>query len=86
MLPKWVKAIDGIKEFFEPLKNSLCTFAVFNDNMEVLCNGKNIKEINNILQDISPTGTTSLRDSVIEMVKLLENENNRQNQRKIPEK
>jgi Mg-chelatase subunit ChlD len=43
--------------------------------MEVLCNGKNIKEINNILKDISPTGTTSLRDSVIEMVKLLENEN-----------
>ena len=75
MLPKWTKAIDGIKDFFEPLKNSLCTFAVFNDNMEVLCNGKNIKEINNILQDISPTGTTSLRDSVIEMVKLLENEN-----------
>jgi Mg-chelatase subunit ChlD len=75
MLPKWSKAMDGIKEFFEPLKNNLCTFVVFNDNMEVLCNGKNIKEINNILKDISPTGTTSLRDSVIEMVKLLENEN-----------
>jgi hypothetical protein len=74
MLPKWQSFIDSIKTLLKSLINTYCTLAVFNDTMKVFLE-KKTEEINDILKDIVPSGTTSLRDSLIELVNILENKN-----------